>query len=196
MAASTRVGSTGDRVVAAATAEFARYGIAGARIDRIAKAAKTSKERVYAYFRSKEALYRHVAARELAAVAEATHMDPTDLPVYAGRVHDYFVRHPERQRLMMWGQLELPPGGTPPDDPFQQSVRHKIEQLRKAQEAGQLDPAWDPADILVFVSQIATSWAIQTDLAPTGEERDAFMAARRAAIVAAVQRLFPSLAAS
>jgi Tetracyclin repressor-like, C-terminal domain len=68
--------------------------------------------------------------------------------------------------------------------------------LRKAQEAGQLDPAWDPADILVFVSQIATSWAIQTDLAPADEERDAFMAARRAAIVAAVQRLFPSAVAS
>jgi Tetracyclin repressor-like, C-terminal domain len=38
-------------------------------------------------------------------------MDPTDLPGYAGRVHDYFTRHPERQRLMLWGQLELPPGG-------------------------------------------------------------------------------------
>jgi AcrR family transcriptional regulator len=196
MAASTATSSTSERIIAAATAEFARYGVAGARIERIAKAAKTSKERVYAYFRSKEALYRHIAARELAAVAEATHLDPTDLPGYAGRVHDYFTRHPERQRLMMWGQLELPPGGTPPDDPFQQSVRHKIGQLRKAQEAGQLDPAWDPADILVFVSQIATSSALQTDLAPAGKEGDAFMAARRAAIVAAVQRLFPSAVAS
>jgi AcrR family transcriptional regulator len=196
MAAPTSTSSTSDRIVAAATAEFARYGIAGARVERIAKAARTSKERVYAYFRSKEALYRHVAARELAAVAEATQMDPADLPGYAGRVHDYFTRHPERQRLMMWGQLELPPGGTPPDDPFQQSLRHKIGQLRKAQEAGQLDPAWDPTDILVFVSQIATSWVLQTDLAPAGEERDAFMAARRAAIVAAVQRLFPAAVAS
>jgi AcrR family transcriptional regulator len=196
MAAPTITGSTSDRIVAAATAEFARYGIAGARIERIAKAAKTSKERVYAYFRSKEELYRHVAARELAAVAEATQMDPTDLPGYAGRVHDYFTRHPERQRLMLWGQLELPPGGTPPDDPFTLSVHHKIEQLRKAQEAGLLDPAWDPADILVFVSQLATSWAIQADLAPVGEERDAYMAGRRAAIVTAVQRLFPSAVAS
>jgi AcrR family transcriptional regulator len=99
--------------MSAATAEFARYGIAGARIERIAKAARTSKERVYAYFRSKEALCRHVAGRELAAVADATQMDPADLRGYAGRVHDYFTRHPERQRLMLWGQLELPPGGSP-----------------------------------------------------------------------------------
>src|SRR5262245_9630255 len=158
--------STGDRIVAAATAEFARYGIAGARIERIAKAAKTSKERVYAYYRSKEALYRHVAARELAAVAEASRMDPADLPGYAGRIHDYFVRHPERFRLMSWGRLELAADRDRPDDAVQATVRDKIEQLRKAQLAGRLDPAWDPLDILVFVNQIAMSWANQPDLAP------------------------------
>jgi AcrR family transcriptional regulator len=180
--------STGDRIVAAATAEFSRYGIAGARIERIAKAAKTSKERVYAYFRSKEALYQFVAARELALVAAATRMDPTDLPGYAGRIHDYFTRHPDRLRLMTWGQMELPL----PDDPMRESMLHKVEQLRKAQEAGRLDPAWDPLDVLVLVNRIAMSWAAQPDLAPeAAPERDAFMAARRAAIVAAVERLFP-----
>lgn len=184
--------ATSDRIVAAATAEFARYGIAGARVERIAKAARTGKERVYAYFPSKEALYRFVAGRELAAMAEAVPLDPTDLPAYAGRMHDHATHHPERHRLMMWGQLELPTEQTPPDDPLQDSLRRKIEQLRKAQDAGHLDPAWEPEDILVFVSQLATSWASQTHLAPVGEERDAFMAARRAAVVAAVQRLFPA----
>jgi AcrR family transcriptional regulator len=184
--------ATSDRIIAAATAEFARYGIAGARVERIAKAARTSKERVYAYFRSKEALYRFVAARELAAMAEAVQLDPTDLPGYAGRVHDYAIHHPERHRLMMWGQLELPAGEPSPDDPLQESLRRKIEQLRKAQDGGHLDPAWEPEDILVFVSQLATSWAGQTHLTPIGEQRDAFLAARRAAIVDAVQRLFPS----
>ncbi|WP_373310185.1 helix-turn-helix domain-containing protein, partial [Streptomyces purpurascens] len=43
-------------MLAAAMEEFAGHGIAGARVDRIAKLAKTSKERVYAYFRSKDAL--------------------------------------------------------------------------------------------------------------------------------------------
>ncbi|WSS45606.1 TetR/AcrR family transcriptional regulator [Streptomyces sp. NBC_01187] len=66
---------------ATAKAEFSQHGIAGARIDRIAKAARTSKERVYAYFSSKVALYRFVSAQELAAVAEPTRMDPTTCPV-------------------------------------------------------------------------------------------------------------------
>ncbi|GAA4929611.1 AcrR family transcriptional regulator [Nonomuraea thailandensis] len=195
MAASTSTDSVADRIVAAATTEFARHGIAGARIERIAKAARTSKERVYAYFRSKEELYRHVAGRELSALAEATQIDPTDLPGYAGRVHDYLSRHPERQRLMMWGQLELAPGQALPGDPVRQSMLRKTEKLRQAQEAGHLDPSWAPEDILMFTSQVATSWVLQADLVPAGQEREAFIAARRAAIVAAVQRMFPATSA-
>ncbi|MGY0488237.1 TetR family transcriptional regulator [Streptomyces sp. WG-D5] len=185
--------TTSDRIVSAATAEFARYGIAGARVERIAKEARTSKERVYAYFRGKEALYRFVAGQELAAMAEAVPLDPADLPEYAGRMHDHAVEHPERHRLMQWGQLELAVGQAPADDPVQESLRRKLEQLRKAQDAGQLDSSWEPEDILVFVSQLALSWAGQRDLIPAGEGREAFLAARRVAIVAAVQRLFPAV---
>ncbi|MER8039812.1 TetR family transcriptional regulator [Streptomyces hydrogenans] len=188
--------STRDRIVVAATAEFARHGIAGARIERIAKTARTSKERLYAHFRGKEELYATVIAREMTLVAEATRLDVTDLPGYAGRVHDYFTAHPDRLRLMNWGRLELA-GGTPPDpdDPIQAAVLHKTEQLREAQKAGHLDPAWDPVDILMFVNQLAMSWAGQADLLPPGQkERTAFLTARRAAIVTAVQRLFPASA--
>ncbi|MBM2614093.1 TetR family transcriptional regulator [Actinoplanes sp. LDG1-06] len=177
--------STGDRIVAAATAEFSEHGVAGARIDRIARSARTSKERVYAYFRSKEALYRHVLRQELTAVAEATRMDPTDLPEYAGRIHDYFTTHPGRYRLMMWGQMDA----VPDDDPIREATTYKVDKLRQAQKDGTLDPAWDPLDILVFVNQIAMSWAAQPAKVPEarGELTD-----RRAAIVAAVERLFPA----
>ncbi|WP_250035064.1 TetR family transcriptional regulator [Paractinoplanes maris] len=178
---------TEDRIVAAATAEFARYGIAGARVERIAKQARTSKERIYAYHRGKEALYRHVAAQELTAIAEATRLDPADLPEYAGRVYDYFTTHPERYRLMMWGQLELP-ADDPVDNPLRVSMGRKIETLRKAQENGQLDDGWDAVDILMFVNQIAMAWAGQSGVTPGHD----FPAERRAAVVAAVQRLFPA----
>lgn len=180
-----------DRIIAAATAEFAQFGIAGARVDRIAKTARTSKERVYAYFPNKEALYRFVAARELAAMVEAVPLDPTDLPGYAGRVHDHVSEHPERHRLMMWGELELRPGETPEDDPLGESLRRKIEQLRAAQDAGLLDATWEPEEILVFVSRLATSWGGETSLAPGGD-RAGTPEARRNAILRAVERLFPA----
>ncbi|MDR6318185.1 TetR family transcriptional regulator [Actinoplanes couchii] len=188
--------STGDRIIAAATEEFARYGIAGARVERIARTARTSKERVYAYHRSKEQLYRFVAGRELAAMGDAVQLDPANLPGYAGRVHDHLAGHPQRHRLMMWGQLELPPGEAPPDDPFQASIRHKVQRIREAQQTGDLDPAWAPEDVMMFVSQIATSWSVPTGLSGDSSGRDAFLAARRAAIVMAVQRLFPAATGS
>ncbi|WP_280358693.1 TetR/AcrR family transcriptional regulator [Nocardia otitidiscaviarum] len=187
MPPSPRVDSTRDRIVEAATAEFARHGIAGARIDRIAKSAKTSKERVYAYFRSKEQLYGFVAARELDAIAEATQMNPADLPDYAGRVHDYFVANPDKLRLMRWGQLEFA------DTATRGTVDRKAEKLRRAQQEGLLDPSWDPIDIVVFVNQLAMAWAEQPGLtAIDSGARDQFLADRRAAIVTAVERLFPA----
>src|SRR3981189_168640 len=52
-------------ILAAARTEFAQYGLAGARIDRIAGSAHASKERLYAHFADKEALFRDaVAARD------------------------------------------------------------------------------------------------------------------------------------
>src|SRR3954451_15515916 len=86
------------RVLAAALSEFAEHGVAGARVDRIARAAKTSKERVYAYFRSKEELYVAVAADQLQQVMDSTSLDPADLPGYVGELFDFYIAHPEMLR--------------------------------------------------------------------------------------------------
>lgn len=199
VATPTETDTVRDRVLTAAAEEFAQYGVAGARIDRIARRAKTSKERLYAYFRGKQQLYRFVADRELAAMAEATRMDATDLPGYAGRVHDYFTAHPDHLRLLQWSWLDIP-GTAASGDPFLESVRHtlahSVEQLRQAQLDGLLDAAWDPIDVMVVVTQIALSWVWQPDLVElaAGQIRDPSRAARRAAIVAAVAAVFPAAA--
>jgi AcrR family transcriptional regulator len=185
--------ATRERILTAAMEEFARHGIAGARVDRIAKLARTSKERVYAYFRGKDALYADVAAREYVVIAEATQIDPSDLPGYAGRLFDYFVARPDHHRLITWGRLELPGAAAVADDPAQAVIARKIDQLRQVQQAGQLDPAWDPVDVLALVNQIAMTWASQPELseAAAAHAVDPTTAARRAAVVTAVERLFP-----
>ncbi|UGQ11896.1 hypothetical protein LO772_34915 [Yinghuangia sp. ASG 101] len=65
--------------------------------------------------------------------------------------------------------------------------------MRAAQEAGLLDPAWDPLDVLVLVNQIAMAWADKPGMADASDSGavDGGSAARRAAVVAAVRRLFP-----
>src|SRR3990172_3248689 len=69
------------RVFAAAAAEFATHGYAGANMDRIARAARVNKAMIYYHFKSKAALYREiirdmfdgvgVAVREVAVSAVA-----------------------------------------------------------------------------------------------------------------------------
>ena len=60
--AATRTLETGsrDRLLAAAAAEFAARGFAGANVDRIARAARVNKAMIYYHFKSKAALYREI----------------------------------------------------------------------------------------------------------------------------------------
>ncbi|MFI1358217.1 hypothetical protein ACH4TV_32250 [Streptomyces sp. NPDC020898] len=60
---------------------------------------------------------------------------------------DYFVARPDHYRLIAWGRLELPGTTAVADDPAQAVLARKIDQIRQVQQAGQLDPAWDPADV-------------------------------------------------
>jgi TetR/AcrR family transcriptional regulator len=48
------------KIKKAAIFEFAQYGLAGARVDRIAKKAKINKAMIYYYYKSKEKLYESI----------------------------------------------------------------------------------------------------------------------------------------
>ncbi|MFJ4422348.1 hypothetical protein [Streptomyces bobili] len=78
-------------------------------------------------------------------------------------------------------------------DPTRTAIVRKLDQLREAQQAGQLAPAWDPVDVLALVNQIATTRAAQPEIGAVSAEQaaDPSVAARRAAVVDAVERLFP-----
>src|SRR5580765_4674929 len=73
-----------DRVFAAAAAEFAARGYAGASVDRIARAARLNKAMIYYHFKSKAALYREIlrdmfgAVRRRVAAVAATDASPED----------------------------------------------------------------------------------------------------------------------
>src|SRR6187402_1535095 len=58
------------RVFAAAAAEFATHGYAGANVDRIARAARLNKAMIYYHFKSKAALHREILRDMFGAVRE------------------------------------------------------------------------------------------------------------------------------
>jgi len=60
-----------ERILKAATAEFARYGLGGARVDRIAERAGANKRMLYYYYGNKEALFLAVMEASYARIRSA-----------------------------------------------------------------------------------------------------------------------------
>jgi TetR/AcrR family transcriptional regulator len=59
---------TRKRILKAAVTEFAQYGLAGARVDRIARRARVNKAMIYYYFSSKKALHKETIKEHFAAL--------------------------------------------------------------------------------------------------------------------------------
>ena len=95
-------------ILEVATREFAEKGLAGARIDVIAQAMRTSKRMIYYYFGSKEGLYVAVLEeayrrmRDIESRLQLEDLPPEDaLRKLVGFTVDYQLAHPEFIRLVM-----------------------------------------------------------------------------------------------
>ncbi len=94
-------------ILAAARAEFAAYGLAGARVDRIATEAGLNKRMLYYYFRHKEGLFTAVLEQvyaELSALAETLDVEEGEpaarLAQFVEMVFDHYARHPDSITLL------------------------------------------------------------------------------------------------
>ena len=103
---------TKDKIFAAALKVFAQKGPAGARIDEIADLAGVNKQRIYAYFGSKQELYRGVlidvyssaaANKRLMALGENEIADMT--AVIVDVFFEIHEKNPEFWRLLSWENL-------------------------------------------------------------------------------------------
>lgn len=101
------------RIFTAAAAEFAEHGLAGARVDRIATAARANKQAIYLYYGSKEKLFGAVLRAKLEEVRVSVSIDPDAVAESVGQIFDWYQGHPELIRLLLWEALE---GGGEPDE--------------------------------------------------------------------------------
>ncbi|MDX3747934.1 TetR/AcrR family transcriptional regulator [Streptomyces sp. AK08-02] len=104
MAGSTE--TTKRRLLDAARAEFSSYGIAGARVNRIAERAGVNKERIYGHFDSKEGLFRAVVAEAMSELVREVRPGEGSVGDYVGRVFDYHRNDPTLLRLLMFEGLQ------------------------------------------------------------------------------------------
>ena len=171
---------TKQRLLDAATAEFAEFGLGGARVDRIAERSGVNKRMIYAYFGGKEALFDTVLSYSQEQLVATIQLDTIDLPGYAGKLFDYLVEHPERRRLSLWRSLEAPTAST---DVERSATNSKVRELRDADSGKGID-----ADsLLVFIMGIVSAWPNASAASPSASGMD--RAAQRADVVEAVRRL-------
>ncbi|WP_314222939.1 TetR family transcriptional regulator [Streptomyces zaehneri] len=151
--------ATRARIFDAAVAEFARHGIAGARIDRIAAEAKANKQLIYAYFGNKAELFSQVLGRRMLDLAAAVPVDPDDIEGWLDRVMDYHGAHPELLRLLYWEGIEY--GGTellPDETARQEHYALKVAAIQDGQDRGVISDAI-PARDLFFLLIAMANWA-------------------------------------
>ncbi|MFH8387292.1 TetR family transcriptional regulator [Kitasatospora sp. NPDC018058] len=145
--------ATKERILTAATSEFAAHGVAGARVDRIAAQAQANKRAIYDYFGDKNKLFAAVLERLMADLARAVPPGDDDLSAYAERLFDYHRAHPEALRLLMWEALEL---GDQPVPGEEARTRHYQDKLQATQAP---DDNGDPQTRL-FLTLGLVGWSL------------------------------------
>jgi len=152
-------------ILAVATREFAEKGLAGARIDVIAAAMRTSKRMIYYYFGSKEGLYLAVledAYRSMREIERDLHLKdllPEDaLRKLVGFTVDYQLENPDFIRLVMTENIHRG------EYLARSKLIHKlnvpaIEGLRavyeRGVEAGAFRGGLDPVDLHMSISALS-----------------------------------------
>ena len=152
-------------LLAAATAEFAEKGLAGARVDEIARRAGVNKQLVYHHFGNKEALYRAALEQVYAGIRAAERaLHLADLAPEAalerlvGFSFDYLLEHPEFVALLNdenrrgATHLRASDGLQAMHSPLVDLLR---ETLRRGGEAGIFRADLDPVQVYISIAALS-----------------------------------------
>jgi len=158
-------GATRARILEASLVEFARYGLGGARIERIAKAARTNKRMLYYYVGNKEALFLaalEAAYDEIRAAERALNLEALEPLAAIERLMrftwDYFVKR--REFLMLLNSENLHKARhlkqstkiAAMNSPVIETIGHI---LQRGAAAGQIRPGIDPLQLYISIASLA-----------------------------------------
>ncbi len=181
-------------ILQAAVREFAREGIAGARTDAIARAAKVNKALLYYYYRDKDALYGaaldHVfqERNEFLMRVLAEDIPPGQKILrYVGAFFDYLAEHPSHREMV---QREMLARGSQMQRIVKLYLKPIYLELVKVLREGIASGIFRPVDPLQFLPSMvavivhyfgtAPMMKVMTQEDPLSPER---LAARRAAVL-------------
>jgi len=185
-------------ILQAAVREFSREGIAGARTDAIARAARVNKALLYYYFKDKDTLYSAVLDQVFGGLTESiqqalsSNLPPREkLLAYVGAHFDYIAGHPLYPRIV---QAEMMRAGRVSAPQLERVIKQYIRPLftrvaaviQDGQAAGDfrsVDPMqFIPSMIAVIVSHF-TNAPVKRLITGTDPLSAEHLAARRAAVL-------------
>jgi len=178
--------ATRERILEAAMSEFSSYGVAGARVDRIAVSAGCNKNLIYVYFDSKEGLFAALLKKHLARVYEELEFTPEDLPGYAGRLFDFAMSHPELMRLMAWFGLEK---SIESPSERRDAIAGKLASIEEAQRQGRVRDDIPARTLMTLIMNIATGWSAANPFGQSAASADGDRATMRQQVERAVALL-------
>ena len=170
------------RILKAAQAEFARYGLGGARVDRIAARAGANKRMLYYYFGNKDELFLAVLKDSYARIRSAeralhlTDLDPREamrrLVEFTWR---YYLQHPEFLTLLNSENLHRGRHVKRSRDivamhsPFVAMIR---EVLARGARAGEFRRGVDPVQLYISIAGLGYFYLSNRHTLSTIFERD------------------------
>jgi len=176
------------RLLDAATVEFAAHGIAGARVDRVAAAARVNKAQMYGWYGSKDGLFDAVFARHLHRVVDAVPLTPYDLPGYVVALYDSYLTDPALVRLASWYRLERVPTGELLAAHPGHGDRH-AEALARAQAEGRVVGGIRPEEVYALLIALAGTWSpVSATFTATSADAEAEHDRRRTVLREVVSR--------
>ena len=182
------------RILKAATAEFARSGLGGARVDRIAARAGANKRMLYYYFGNKEALFLAVMEASYARIRSA------ELGLNLGVVEPeegirrlveftwaYFLKHPgfltllNSENLHRARHIRRSKNIPAMHSPF---VARIEELLKRGVKAGKFRRNVDAVQLYISIASLSSFYLSNRHTLSTVFERDLFSPHNRAARLA------------
>jgi TetR/AcrR family transcriptional regulator len=176
-------------ILKAAVAEFAEHGIAGARTDAIARAARVNKALLYYYFEDKDALYEAVLDHVFSGLrARVMPVLESELPPrqkmleYLGAYFDYIAANPRFPRVVQAEWMRAGGKGSAPmrrvaQEYFRPIFAKLVDVLREGMEAGEFR-AVNPMDfvpsvvgVIIFYFSAAPLMKTLTKVDPLSVER-------------------------
>lgn len=156
--------ATQRRILAAAKGEFARKGLAGARVDDIAARARVNKRMMYHYFGNKEELFRLVieqAYADIRAAETALELDKLE-PVPALKANvaftwNYYLDNPEFLTLMNSENLHKAThlkNSAAIGDTSRPFVARMTQLLARGAASGDFRQGLDPAQVSITIAAI------------------------------------------